>query len=309
MRARDRAPGRPRGEHAARSRGAAEGRPPGRRAPEHEAGRTRRATAWGRAKYAGSWAEYLRHRLDAFDLITHAMQLAATLLLCAIPFVLITSALAGRSAVSALTLRLGLSHEAAADVGDLFASSVVTSGAVTGMSWVFFLLGGLATAGSLQRLYQQMFELRPLGPRDRLRSLLWLALVVGWAALGTAVGKWLSAGAPVLWWLLNVPAFIGFWWFTMWFLLGGRIAWRRLVPCAVATGLYWTGMLVVFHSMFSGMITGYDREYGPIGVVFALMALFIAIGVVIILGAATGMMWHDRGMSVRAALTRLRRAS
>jgi hypothetical protein len=36
---------------------------------------------------------------------------------------------------------------------------------------------------------------------------------------------------------------------------------------------------------------------------------FIAIGVVIILGAAEGLMWRDRGMSFRAAVTRIRRAS
>ncbi|MEU6237082.1 YhjD/YihY/BrkB family envelope integrity protein [Kitasatospora sp. NPDC047058] len=309
MRARDRAPGGPRGEHTARARGAAEDGRPGGKAPDRGAGRTRRATEWGRAKYAGSWAENLGHRLGAFDLLTHALQLAATLLLCAVPFVLITSALAGRSAVSALSLRLGLSHEAAADIGGLFASSVATSGTVTGMSWVFFILGGLATSASLQRLYQQMFRLRPQGPRDRLRSLAWLAGVVGWAALGTSVGKVVYDSAPVLWWILNVPAFIAFWWFTMWFLLAGRVAWRRLLPCAVATALYWMGMLVFFHFVFSDMVTDYDREYGPIGVVFALMSLFIAIGVVIILGAATGMMWHDRGMSLRAAAARMRRAS
>jgi len=48
---------------------------------------------------------------------------------------------------------------------------------------------------------------------------------------------------------------------------------------------------------------------GPIGIIFALMSFFIAIGVVIILGAAEGLMWRDRGMSFRAAVTRIRRAS
>lgn len=44
------------------------------------------------------------------------MLLAATLLLCAVPFVPIAAALAGRSAVSGLSWRLGLSKQAAADV-------------------------------------------------------------------------------------------------------------------------------------------------------------------------------------------------
>ncbi|MFD8251527.1 hypothetical protein [Streptomyces werraensis] len=57
------------------------------------------------------------------------------------------------------------------------------------------------------------------------------------------------------------------------------------------------------------MVISYHREYGPIGVVFALMSFFIAMGMVIILGAVTGMMWHDRGMSFRAAVTKLRSSS
>ena len=68
-------------------------------------------------------------------------------------------------------------------------------------------------------------------------------------------------------------------------------------------------MLAVFSVIFSGMIISYDQKYGPIGVVFGLVSFFIAIGVVIILGAAVGLMWQDRGLSWAAALRKLRRAS
>jgi membrane protein len=68
-------------------------------------------------------------------------------------------------------------------------------------------------------------------------------------------------------------------------------------------------MLVVFHFISSGMVITYDQKYGPIGIIFALVSFFIAIGVVIILGAAVGLMWNDRGLSFRAAVRRLRRAS
>ena len=61
-------------------------------------------------------------------------------------------------------------------------------------------------------------------------------------------------------------------------------------------------MLAVFSVIFSGMVTSYDQKYGPIGIVFGLMSFFIAIGVVIILGAAVGLMWQDRGLSFRAAV-------
>jgi membrane protein len=115
--------------------------------------RVRRAAEWGKEKYAGSWAEYLWHRLDTANFMNQAMLLAATLLLCAVPFFLIATALAGRSAVSALTARLGLSQHAAADVGHLFTSASATSNAVTGLSWAFFILGGIAAATAVQGLY------------------------------------------------------------------------------------------------------------------------------------------------------------
>jgi hypothetical protein len=50
----------------------------------------------------------------------------------------------------------------------------------------------------------------------------------------------------------------------------------------------------VFHFVFSGSITSDYNKYGPIGVVIALMSYFIAIGVVISLGAVFGIVWNER---------------
>ncbi len=155
--------------------------------------RARRAGEWGKNKYAGSWAEHLWHRLAAVDFMNQAMLLAATLLLCFVPFLLITAALAGRSAVTALTVRLGLNKQAAADLGHLFTSSSATSNAVTGLSWAFFILAGIAAATAIQRLYQWVFGLDPRGPRDKLRAVLWLALAAGWVAWAP---RWRPGSAP-----------------------------------------------------------------------------------------------------------------
>ena len=113
----------------------------------------------------------------------------------------------------------------------------------TGLSWVFFILAGIAAATAVQQLYQRVFGQDSRGLPDRLRAVIWL------------------------------------------------------------------GMLAVFSVIFSGMVISYDQKYGPIGVVFGLMSFFIAVGVVIILGAAVGLMWQDRGLSFRAAVGKLRRAS
>jgi membrane protein len=114
------------------------------------------------------------------------------------------------------------------------------------------------------------------------------------------------AGGSAEFAIVGLVVFTLFWWFTMWLLLAGRIPWRRLLPCAVATGVFWLGMEEVFAVIFSGMVTSDHNEYGPIGTVFALMSYLIAIGVVVVLGAVTGLVWQERGPSFRAAFRQLR---
>jgi membrane protein len=84
-------------------------------------------------------------------------------------------------------------------------------------------------------------------------------------------------------------------------LLAGRVTWRYLIPAAVATGIFWTGMEIVFSAIFSGQVTSYYQQYGPVGIVFALMTYFIAIGVVLILGAVVGIVWRERQLSFARA--------
>ena len=56
------------------------------------------------------------------------------------------------------------------------------------------------------------------------------------------------------------------------------------------------------------MVISNEKKYGPIGVIFALLAYLIAIGVVVVLGAAVGLVWQERGLSFTAVVSKLRRA-
>lgn len=258
--------------------------------------RLRRTTESSRERYAGSAVQALCRRLQSVDVINRAMVLAATLLLCFFPFVIITDALAGRSAVTGLVQRLGLDRQAAADVSSLFASSTATDSAVSGASWVFFVIGGLAGISALQELYRRIFDLPGRGAKDLLHRVAGLAVVTGSAALSAwLVPQVRRVGGPVLLGFVGVVLLVAFWWLLTWLLLAGRIAWRELFPSACATGGYYLGMVVVFSATASSMITSNSRKYGAIGVVFAVMSWLIAIGVVVILGAVTGIVWRERG--------------
>ena len=142
--------------------------------------RVQRATAWGKQKYSGSSAEYLYGRLNALDFMNQGMLFAATLLLCGLPFLIVVTALAGRSASTGIGKRLGLNKEAGDHFSHLFASPGATQAAVVGTaSMVLFILGGIAAASTLQGLYEQVFDVGHRGWKGVPRQLIWLALVLG----------------------------------------------------------------------------------------------------------------------------------
>lgn len=246
-------------------------------------------------RYSGSFADRLWTRLTSLDFINKGMLFAAVLLLCAFPFFIIISSWFGHSAASGLARRLGLNQKAATDLTHVFAPASATSAAVSGLAYVFFILGGIAAAASVQDLYQKVFQLEPRGMRNLLNQLGWLATVIGASLIGSQVGPTIHRNlGPIVLGALLVGYFALFWWFSMWLLLAGRVRWRVLLPAAIATAVCWLGMEIVFGLTFSSDVISDDRKYGPVGVVFALMSFFIAIGVVIIIGAVFGVVWQER---------------
>jgi len=159
--------------------------------------RARHGIEAAKGKYSGSAVEDLWHRLDALDFMNQAMILAGTLLLCVFPFLIVLSALTGRGAASSFSRRLGLNHQAAADLGHLFTSSGATSATITTASCILLVLFALAGANAVQQVYERIFELESRGVRDMLRRIIWAGLVVGWLFLGDLVGPWARAGGPV----------------------------------------------------------------------------------------------------------------
>jgi membrane protein len=237
----------------------------------------------------------LVRRLQAADIINRGFLFAAVLLLCFVPFLLVIQSLAGRTGASNLIRRFGLTGEAAHAVRQALTSPSATSAAIDGLSWVFFVVGGIAAAAAIQELYERVFEVEGRGFRDMPLRVVWLGAAVGASFLTASAQPWLSSvGGPGL---VALAALIGgtaFWWFSMWLLLRGKLGWGELFPSALATGICWLGMEIVFRLTLSTTIVSDYRKYGPIGVVFAIMALLIAIGVVIMLGALLGVVWRER---------------
>jgi membrane protein len=248
-----------------------------------------------RQSFEGTAVGHLWNRLRLLDFVERGIQFAAVLLLCFVPFLLTVQAMAGRSTATNLVSRFGLDQQAAEALTQVFTSPVSASGGTSGLGFVVVLIGGLSAAKTLQSLYERAFDLEHRGRRDTHRHLAWLAAVVAAAGLTNWTGPWLNRGGGlVLYATVALAGATAFWWFTMWLLLAGRRSWRQLFPSALATGVCWVVMVVGFRLTLSRTITTDYDQYGPVGVVFAIMSVLIAIGVVLILGALAGVVWNDR---------------
>jgi membrane protein len=212
-----------------------------------------------------------------------------------VPFILVLQQLRGRTSASDLIGRFGLDDDASKALRDALTSPRGTSSTISGVSWVFLVLGGLAAAGAIQELYEQVFDVPHRGVAGLPRRVAWLLLLVAAGSLVNAVQPSLyDAGGPFLLGLTTLVGATLFWWCSMRLLLAGRLGWRDLLPAALATGVCWLGMTMAFRLTMSNTITSNYEKYGAIGVVFALMSFLIAVGVVIIIGAVFGAVWRER---------------
>jgi len=255
-----------------------------------------KALASVRDRYEGSLAQSFLAGLKALDFADQAMLFGAGLLVSLLPFVILLSAFASQRVDDDISLRLGLDRQASGIMDHLFTAAPATLNAATATSLIFLVFGMLAVASSLQQIYEKIFRQDHRGIRDLGRLLAWIVVlgaavvtesVAGRPVSSVAAGGWL---AP----LVTVAIMTPFFWWTMHFLLAGRVPWRTLLPSAVITGIFYGGLGVFSKFYFSDTIISDSKTYGTVGAIFGIMTWFIAIGAVVILGAVAGAVWEDR---------------
>jgi len=261
--------------------------------PSRPAGR--KALSAARNWFEGSVAQCFVRQLRELDFASQATLFGAGLLVSVLPFVILLSAFSSQRIDDDISLRMGLNRRAAGVVDHLFTSAPASLNAATVTGLVFVTAGLLAVASSLQQIYEKVFRQAHRGLRDLLRLLAWIVVLclavafdsVAERPVSRAAGGWL---AP----LVTVAVLTPFVWWTMHFLLAGRVPWRRLLPSAIITGVFFGGLGVFSKFYFSETIISDSKTYGTIGEIFGIMTWFIAIGAVIILGAVAGVVWEDR---------------
>jgi len=265
------------------------------RAGSHQTPRERVAHGW-RARYQGSIVQDFVKQLGAIEFGDRIILFGAALLLSVLPMVILLSALASHHIEDDIAQHLGANGQGSKVIEGLFRTTAATFNLGILIGLLLALAGTLATARSVQVIYERTFDHPPSkGWRNVLRCFVWVAGVAGIFIADAAIARAVRNDAgPVLFGLTNLAYLFVFFWWSVHFLLSGREPWRRTWRVALATAVMWIGLGVFASFYFSSTIVSDSKTYGTIGVVFTLVTWFIAMGAVLTLGAVVGALWENR---------------
>jgi membrane protein len=225
--------------------------------------------------------------------IDRAMALGAQAFTALFPLLIVSKALlpSDRDFADALIDRFGLAGTSAETVRLAFASSSHVASGLTALGIVLLLYSALAFSRGLQRLYEGSFRLPTLGVRNTRWALLWLGVVCLVAAVRPVLLGPLAGPAEIV---PSLALSSALWLATPYLLLGRRVHWRRLAPVAVLSTIGMTAAGIWSVIWMPQSIATSSREFGVIGVGFALLTWLVALAGVLVAAATGGATIADR---------------
>ena len=233
------------------------------------------------------------HRFQTIAGFDRAVALASSALTALIPFALVAGAVLTRieeqDVANRIIDRYDLTGGGAEAVRDVFSPASGTSTSVGVIGALLLLVAVLSFTRAVQRLFEQTWDLDPLGVRNTLNGLRWAVAFLAYLAasgwIHAVVGRGrLELAASLL--VLPLTAFSLVW--SGWILSARRIDWRDLLPFGVIgsilTVAYAVGATVYVPHLFST----YATRYGVIGAVFAMISTLFCITLIVVGSAALG---------------------
>lgn len=274
---------------------------------------TRRRVAAGRAWWAQTLYGSGWRRIRELDLDTHALALCAQQVLCTAPLLVAISAVSertmGRGVDFYMVKFFGLEGGSASAVTRLFDRTALS---ISTVALVIAMITAVVFSTSVGAVQQRAFELIWTLPRvggmvSYIRQLVWAVGLAGVSAGVLVVGRfgrWLNhhvvhAGPLATVLMQGALVFLFCWWSQYW-LLGGRINWRALLPGAIAVGVGTMILVRLSRVIMPGQISWQVHAYGLIGGVFVLSVWLMVLSVVIFAGVLFGALFVQRR---RAAAT------
>ena len=162
---------------------------------------------------------------------------------------------------------------------------------MTGLGVLLLIVSALSFTRGMQRLYEGVFDLAKLGVRNTPRAILWLLVVTVFVSVRPLaldlIGGWLHAAAT-----LALSTFL--WLITPYLLLGRRVSWQRLLPGALLTAIGMAGVGVWAVIWMPHTLATSARQFGVIGIGFALLTYLVVLGAVLVVATTGGALIADR---------------
>ncbi len=231
----------------------------------------------------------LLERLAALQAVDRAVALGALAFSALFPLLIVYSAVVPLSDAhdfaQQVINRMKLSGAAAQSAREVFAPTATVGHSITVLGFVLVVASALSLARALQRLYELAYKLPAAGIRGTPWHLLWVALIPVYVSVRPLV-----AGIAGGWWRIVGSLLLGAaaWLATPYVLLGRRMAWRRLLPGAALAALGMTTLAGFSLVYLPHSIATSARQFGTIGVAFALLSWLVLAGFVLVGSAAGG---------------------
>lgn len=232
----------------------------------------------------------LLDRLLAVRLVESSVVLAAQAFLAMVPLLLVVYAfLPSRSADAVLNNirnNFGITGDTADTVQHLIDDRSELQNDITAISFLVVIGSATAFTRALQRVYQYAWKLPKLGLRGAWRTVVWFAGLICYLLVIGGIAHLIHRPSISI----AFSAALGFllWWWTPFLLLGGRVAWRALLPGAVVTAIAQVIATLLSSVIMPREIASNEEKYGLVGVVFAVESWFIVLAGVLVVGAALG---------------------
>jgi membrane protein len=253
-----------------------------------------------RARFERSLGGEILDELVRIDAVDRALALASKLFVAVIPLSIIVRALApgGRSFGEDLVPRFGLSGLGASATRTLFASSGEVRGAVSLIGLVIVLYSMRSFTRGLQRVYLDVWQLRPQRLDALVRQMTWIVGFILYITLLAPLRELeYRHGLGALYAASAIVLAAAFWLWTPYILLGKRIPWRRLLSTglltAIAIAIFLGGTAVFLPAIF----TSNAERYGLIGIAFGLVTWLFSYAGVVIASTVVAGVWERRRAS------------
>ncbi|WP_246127246.1 hypothetical protein [Embleya hyalina] len=235
-------------------------------------------------------------KIAGFD---RSMALASGALTAVLPLTVMSGTVFGSETADRVINRYGLTDGGADAVRAVFTADATTTGLGV-FGTLFLAISLLSFSRTVQRLFEQTWDLKPLGVRNTRNGLWWICVLgfytaaVGWLYVvlgGTPLG--LAAA------VCEVPLTTAFLVWSGWIISAKRLAPATLLPFGLSAGVltaaYSVGATVYLPRLFDS----YASRHGAAGAVFGMATLLFGIMLVLVASAALGREVRDELVRIR----------